>query len=533
MSDPRRPPSLIVLTAVALVYVASCHLGLLLASVNRSATPVWPGSAIAFAAFLLLGRGAWPAILLGAFVVNMATAGTAMTSIGIAIGNTLEGLVGAMLVARRSALRNPFHAPGDILGFVLLAGVLSTTISASLGVTSLALGGFAPWARVPSVWFTWWLGDLSGDLAIAPCLVLWALEPPKRFSRAALVELGALTATLLLVTSVVFSGVFLPGNAGYPLEFLCAPLLVWAAFRFGPRETASAALLVGLVATWATLHGLGPFIRPNQNTSLLLMQAFNATNSVMALILAAVVRERRRAQEALGRQAAALARSNADLEQFARVASHDLREPLRVVTSYVELLAKRYRGHLDQDADEFIGYAVDGTRRMRDLIDGALAFSRAGTPSAAGAFTDCAAALDRALGNLKIALEESGAVVTRDPLPAVPVHPVQMTQIFENLIGNALKFRRAVRPEVHVGAKQSGREWIFSVVDNGIGIGSEHLPRLFKMFERLHSREEFPGVGIGLSICKTIVERHGGRIWAESLQGQGSTFFFAIPAEPR
>lgn len=526
------PPSLVALTVLALVYVGACHLGLMLAEVNRSATPIWPGTAIAFAAFLLMGRGAWPAVLLGAFVVNLATAGTAATSLGIAVGNTLEGLVGAALAARWAGGRNVFDKPRDVFGFVVFAGLLSTTISATLGVLSLALAGFAPWSRVGSIWFTWWLGDVGGDLVIAPCLVLWITGRPVFPGRAALAELGALLAILVLVAMVVFGGPLLPDVSGLPLEFLCAPLLVWAAFRFGPREAATAVLVAGILAMFATLGGHGPFVRSDQNTSLLLLQAFNATSSIMALTLAAVVRERRRAQEALSRQAVVLAQSNADLDQFARVASHDLREPLRVVTSYVELLAQRYRGRLDADADTFIGYAIDGTRRMRDLIDGILSFARAGRQDTAGRMSDSGQALDRALGNLKVTIDEAGAIVTRDPMPELPVHPVQLAQIFENLIGNALKFRRPGRAQIHVGARRREREWILSVADNGIGIAEEHLHRLFRMFARLHTREEFPGIGIGLSICRNIIERYGGRIWAESSPGGGSTFFFALPAGP-
>jgi signal transduction histidine kinase len=532
MSDPRRPPSLLALTFLGVVYVGACHLGLMFALVNRSATPIWPGTAIAFCAFLLLGRQVWPVILLGAFLVNMTTAGTVATSIGIAVGNTLEGFAGAALVARWAGGRGAFDKPQDVFKFVALAGMLSTTISATMGVVSLALGGFASWRAFGSIWFTWWLGDLSGDLVIAPFLVLWAIEPRVRWNRDAVAELAALLVSLLLVTSVIFGGAIVPQTVGYPLEFLCAPLLVWAAFRFGPRETATATLIVGFMAMRATLHGDGPFVRADPNGSLLLMQAFNATNSVMALALAAVVRERRRAQEALAQQATVLAQSNADLEQFARVASHDLREPLRVVTSYVELLARRYRGRLDADADDFIRYAVDGTRRMRDLIDGVLAFSRAGKENTPAAMTHSGEALDRAIGNLKLAIEECDAVVTSDGLPSVPVHPVQMTQIFENLIANALKFRRSTRPAIRVGAVRNGREWVFSVADNGIGIKPQFLRSIFRIFARLHARDEFPGVGIGLSICKNIVERYGGRIWVESEPGRGSTFFFALPAEP-
>jgi PAS domain S-box-containing protein len=228
-----------------------------------------------------------------------------------------------------------------------------------------------------------------------------------------------------------------------------------------------------------------------------------------------------------------LARSNAELEQFAYVASHDLQEPLRMVASYTQLLARRYGDKLDDDARDFIGFAVDGVTRMQALINDLLAFSRVGTRGGAFEPTDLDAVLDRALLNLGPAIEEAVAIVTLDPLPTVLADAGQMGQLLQNLVGNAVKFHRpGASPRVHVSARRHGDEWVVSVADNGIGIAPEFEERIFVLFQRLHRRDEYPGTGIGLSICKKIVERHGGRIWLESAPDVGSTFHFSIPIRP-
>ena len=248
--------------------------------------------------------------------------------------------------------------------------------------------------------------------------------------------------------------------------------------------------------------------------------------------LATAHRELARTTAELGRLNEELDRSNKELAQFAYVASHDLQEPLRMVSSYTQLLSRRYKGKLDSDADEFIAFAVDGASRMQTLINDLLAYSRVGTRRQEFEPTECEAAFDQALANLKTAIEECHAVVTRDPLPTVLADRMQIGQLFQNLIGNAVKYRGTEPPQVHVSAKRSGSEWVFSVRDNGIGIDPQFAERIFVVFQRLHTRDEYPGTGIGLAICKRIVERHGGRIWVESEIGRGCTFYFTLPIGP-
>jgi signal transduction histidine kinase len=243
--------------------------------------------------------------------------------------------------------------------------------------------------------------------------------------------------------------------------------------------------------------------------------------------------ERRRAELKMAEYAAELSRSNAELEQFAYVASHDLQEPLRMVSSFTQLLAKRYQGRLDRDADEFIGFAVDGANRMQQLINDLLAYSRVGTRGKPLAPTDLNEVLSNAEANLSEAVKESGAVVLHGPLPIVDGDQVQLTQLFQNLLANAIKFHARETPRIEISARAQGGDWLVLVQDNGIGIAPEHRERIFAIFQRLHGRGEYPGTGIGLAICKKIVERHGGRIWVETAPGGGAIFYFSLPGEKR
>jgi PAS domain S-box-containing protein len=229
-----------------------------------------------------------------------------------------------------------------------------------------------------------------------------------------------------------------------------------------------------------------------------------------------------------------LNRSNEELGQFAYIASHDLQEPLRMVASYTQLLSRRYKGQLDTDADEFIAFAVDGASRMQRLIDDLLAYSRVGTKGKELLNTSSEEALKQALLNLRGAIGESGAVVTHDPLPTVLADEMQLVQLFQNLVGNAIKYQDPGVPLVHVSAtRNGGKNWLFSVQDNGLGIDPLYFEKIFGVFQRLHGRDEFAGTGIGLAICKKIVERHGGTISVESQPGEGSTFRFALASGTR
>jgi diguanylate cyclase (GGDEF)-like protein/PAS domain S-box-containing protein len=294
---PRDAPAAALLGAV---YFVAGKLGLKLAMVHASATAVWPCTGIALAAFLILGYRIWPGIWLGAFVLNLTTAGSAATSVAIATGNTLEGVLGAYLVNRYARGRNAFHRAQDTFKFAFFAGMLSTAISASFGVTALWLGGFANLRDYGPIWSTWWLGDAASAVVATPLLILWISEHHVRWNWVRFSEFAALMCGVFLVGRIVFDGLLFATVTHYPLEYLGVPFLIWTAFRFGGRETASAICILSGVAIWGTLHGHGPFVTSSPNDSLLMLQLFMAIFAVMGLVLAAAVAERKRVAERFG-----------------------------------------------------------------------------------------------------------------------------------------------------------------------------------------------------------------------------------------
>lgn len=267
-----------------------------MAFVHPSSTAVWPPAGITLAAFLLFGNRVWPGIWLGAFLVNLTTAGSVLTSIGIATGNTLEGLLGAYLVTHYAGGREAFRRAQDTFKFAFFTGMISTTVSATLGATSLVLGGFAAWANYGPIWLTWWMGDGVSDVIVAPLLLLWIEDHRIQWNWPRIAEVLVLMVCMCLVGQMVFSGLFLARATDYPLEFLCIPFLIWGAFRFGQRDAATVTLVLAGIAIWGTFHGHGPFVRGTRNESLLLLQAFMGVMAVTTIALAAVSEERRRAE---------------------------------------------------------------------------------------------------------------------------------------------------------------------------------------------------------------------------------------------
>jgi diguanylate cyclase (GGDEF)-like protein len=275
------------LIALAVVYLLAGKLALKLAFVNASVTPAWPCTGIALAAFLILGYRVWPGILVGAFLVNLLTTGSIAASLGIAVGNTLEGVVGCYLVIRFARGQHAFKRAQEIFKFAFLVGMVSTPVSATIGVTTLGLKGLTSWATFAPVWYTWWLGDAAGAVVLTPFLILWRQNHRLNWTRKQIVEMVLLFSGLLFTSWVVFGARFHSALKDYPLEYLCIPFLIWAALRLGRRKAATAICVLAVIATWGTAHGFGPFARRSHDTSLLLLQAFMCVVAILTLALAA------------------------------------------------------------------------------------------------------------------------------------------------------------------------------------------------------------------------------------------------------
>src|SRR5213595_2413928 len=333
----RRFSGLLLIGILAVIYFIAGKLGLMLASLHASASPVWPPAGIALAALLLLGYRAWPAIFVGAFLVNVTTAGNFATSFAIATGNTLEALAGAWLVNRFAGGTNVFDRPQGVFKFALAAGI-STIISPAFGVTSLGVAGFADWANYGAIWLTWWLGDATGDLVFTPLVLLWSVASKRRWNKKEAAEVGALLLLLVLLSAVVFGGWPAVSARNYPIVLICGPVVIWTAFRFTQRETATGIFILSAIAVWGTLHGFGPFVRETENQSLLALQWWTAVLSITAMALSAGMAERRRVEEELQQQKVVVESANGTKDHFPSVLSHELRTPITPVKSALESL---------------------------------------------------------------------------------------------------------------------------------------------------------------------------------------------------
>jgi signal transduction histidine kinase len=517
--------------AIAALYFGGAKLGLSVAFVAPQVSPVWPPTGIALAAILLLGYRLWPGVALGAFLANWTAQEPAATAAGIALGNTLEALAGAWLLRRVAGFRGSLERLREVVGLVVLAAALSTTLAATVGVTSLCLGGVASWSRFGTLWWVWWLGDALGALVIAPLLLAWVAGragpwPPRR-----LAELGALLLALVAVCGLVFTGAGPTPAPGPALEYTVFPFVIWAALRFGQRGATLVTFLIAAVAIPGTVRGFGPFALGTPHQSLVLLQVFMAVVAITGLFLAVAIAERNRVADRL-------AEADRRKDEFLAILGHELRNPLGAIKTALGILriggaaadptVERTREVLERQTRHL-------TRLVGDLLD--LARITRGDLPLSPARVDLRTVVAKAAETVQPMVEERRHRLSAE-LPGgalmIDADPVRIEQVVTNLLQNAAKYTPA-GGRIRLSLEREPEAAVLRVEDDGIGMGADLLPRVFDLFvqgDRSLDRPE-GGLGVGLTLVRRIVERHGGTIAAESDgPGRGSRFTVRLPAPP-
>ena len=515
-------------------YFIAGKAGLMLASLHASASPVWPPAGIALAAMLLLGYRIWPAIFVGAFLVNLTTAGNVATSLAIGVGNTLEVLAGAWLVSWFAGGKEFCDRPQGVFKFALAAGI-STIISPAFGVTSLALAGFANWTNYSAIWLTWWLGDATGDLVFTPLVFLWIGASKRRWNKKEAAEVGTLLLLLVLLSSIVFGGWLEISSRNYPIAFICGPVVIWMAFRFTQRETATGIFILSAIAVWGTLRGFGPFVGETENQSLLALQSWTAVLAITAMALSAGMAERRRIEEELQQQKSAVEAANRTKDHFMAMLSHELRTPLTPVISALESL------ETEPTQPEDTRSALTMIRRNIELetqlIDDLLDFTRIARDKMQLRFVpvDARTAISNVVEICRAEAESKKLDVhlnLRANAHQVAADAAKFQQIVWNLLKNAVKFTPDGGEIAISSSNPSAGVLTITVRDTGIGMEAEVMQRICDPFEQGNRSFErrFGGLGLGLAISKSLAQAHSGTLTAESGgRDRGSTFIFSMP----
>ena len=531
--DPRRFRTALTVVILAVLYFIAGKLSLKLAFLHASASPVWPPAGIALAALLLFGYRFWPTIFVGAFLVNLTTAGNVVTSICIAGGNTLEAIAGAWLIQHFAGGIRVFDRAYDVFRFALTVGI-STVISPTLGLTGLALFGFADWANYPAIWLTWWLGDFSGAVIFAPVMILWLGYPFRRLNPARDFEVAILLILLAFLSEVVFGGWFFISTLNYPIAFILGPIIVWTAFRLSVRETATGLFVLSAISIWGTLHHFGPFARPDENQSLLILQSFNVLTTITAMALAAGMAERRRAEAAIEQQRATVEAANRTKDNFLAMLSHELRTPLTPVLAALDAMKTEatplealkptlamMRRNIELES-QLIDDLLDLTRITKDKLQ--LQFEPVDAHQAISNVVEmCAAEAAAKKIQVQLDLQATDFRVMADP--------AKFQQIIWNLMKNAIKFTGENGALTITSANHLPNILTIGVADTGIGIEPEIMERIFNPFEQGERsfQRRFGGLGLGLTISKSLAQAHGASLIAKSEgRGRGATFLLTM-----
>ena len=495
---------------------------------HPSASAIWIPTGIAIASLLIFGYRVWPAIFAGALLVNLTTQGSLLTSIGMAAGNTLEGILAAYLVRRYAGGTAAFTRASNIFRFAGIGVVAGATVSATIGVVSLTLGGYAPPADFGAIWFTWWLGDAAGAIVVTPLLVLWYTDRQWSWPTWRVIESALLLGSLVLVGSMTF---FHPRLGSYPLSFLCLAPLVWAAFRFGQREVATAVALLALIATWATATGHGPFIMQTSNESLLVLQGFMTFMAMTTLSMAALTSER---AALLARERKARAEAEAAgraKDEFLAILSHELRNPLSAISAAEAVLNRTDEaatGHTRRWREIIHRQTEQLTRLIDDMLD--IAKVTVDKMPLERQPMDLAEAVERCLR--AHASERTSLHIEVQCQPTwIYADSNRIEQVIENLLDNAVKYTPATG-SIRVSVASQGEFAILRVEDTGVGIDRAFLPHVFDPFLQGEQGLDRPmgGLGIGLTLVRRLTELHGGTVEAHSPgTGRGSAFVVRLP----
>jgi signal transduction histidine kinase len=539
---------------VGIVYFAGAELGLSLATLHQNVTPVWPPTGIAIAALLIFGPRVWPGVFAGALAANLALNLPIASDVGIATGNTLEGILAWYLLQRSKRWDRSFESVRDVMTFIVYAGVLAPLVSATIGSLSVCFGDPAQLPNFAWLWLTWWMGDGFGALIVSPLLLSWSLS--WKIDSADAPEIASLLVLLIIVVLIVFGGWFPGPVKTYPLAYLCLPCLLWAALRFDQRIVTGSIVLMASVAVWGAKHGYGPFVQPSSNVTLLLLMSFVGTSALMTLLVAAVTVERRKAEDEKWRLASELERRRTDLleresharqqaeeasrlkEEFLATVSHELRTPLNAVVGWSRLLRS---GKLDNDG---MTHAVDVIERnaaaQRQIIEDLLDVSRivAGKLRISTQPVDLLLVIHAAIDAVQPAAEAKEIKISTHveaPDLIVKADVERLQQVFWNLLSNAVKFTpHGGLIDVYLERSDSLAE--VRIEDSGPGVPPEFLPHIFERFSQADgsSTRKHGGLGLGLAIVRHLVEIHGGTVSATNREAEsGAILTVRLPAVSR
>jgi signal transduction histidine kinase len=524
------------LLALAVLYAGAARAGLTLDAIAGFATLVWAPTGIALAALLLYGYGLWPAVFVGALVANLWTGAPVLAALGVAAGNTLEAVAGAFVLRRIPGFRLGLDRLEDAASFIVLAAGLCTTISATMGVASLALAGTIIPSQIALAWRAWWLGDLIGALVIAPLLLVLLSERGLEVRPRRVAEGAVLIVILVSVGAYIFGGAPSLGTVSLEQTYLVFPALIFAALRFGQRGAVVAVFITTAIAVWATVAGHGPFAKPVLHQGLFALQTFMAVVTATFLLFGASAAERQRSEDWLRRAREIAEDSNRAKADFLAVMSHELRTPLNAISGYVELMEMQLAGPITDQQRSYLSRVHNSQKHLLALLEDVLGFARLETGRLAVSLQpvmvyDAIVALE---GMWQIELQKKRLTFDRhlsDLSLVAQADPERLRQILLNLVANGVKFT----PEggrITIGADRERDNIRVWVTDTGIGIAPEQLKKVFDPYfqvERGPTRK-YPGMGLGLAIARDLARAMNGDVWLESTPGTGSTAWLVLPA---